>query len=93
MVGVNRAPVVACDVELDFYESHNRKSVMPTSQAVLLLVLWLLTTREEPVGVLDNGLDDADDLQGDCGHHLCDVAAADKSFNLLAWKNNILTLL
>lgn len=38
--------------------------------------------------MLDNGLDDADDLQGDCGHHLCDVAAADKSLNLLAWKRS-----
>lgn len=34
--------------------------------------------------MLDYGLDDADDLQGDGGHHLCDVAAADKSCNLLA---------
>lgn len=41
------------------------------------LVLSLLTSREEPVGVLDDGFDDADDLQGNCGHHLCDVAAAD----------------
>lgn len=37
--------------------------------------------------MLDNGLDDADDLQGDCGHHLCDVAAADKSLDLLAVAN------
>lgn len=36
----------------------------------------LLTSREEPVGVLDDGLDDANDLQGNRRHHLCDVAAA-----------------
>ena len=35
-----------------------------------------LTSGEEPVGVLDDGLDDADDLQGNGGHHLRDVAAA-----------------
>lgn len=64
-----------------------KESVTPTSRAVLALRLRLLTSREEPVGVLDNGLDDADDLQGDCGHHLCDVAAADESFNLSARKN------
>lgn len=38
--------------------------------------------------MLDNGLDDADDLQGDRGHHLRDVAAADKSLNLLARKRS-----
>lgn len=69
-------------------KKQNNKYVTPTSRAVLVLVLWLLTSREEPVGVLDDGLDDADDLQGDCGHHLCDVAAADKSFHLLAWKSS-----
>ena len=37
-----------------------------------------LTSWEEPFGVLDDGLDDADDLQGNCRHHLCDVAAADR---------------
>lgn len=41
------------------------------------MVFWApLTSGEEPVGVLDDGLDDADDLQGNGGHHLRDVAAA-----------------
>lgn len=44
-----------------------------------LLDPWPLTSGEEPVGVLDDGLDDAHDLQGDGGHHLGDVAAADES--------------
>lgn len=44
------------------------------------LVSSLLTSREEPVGVLDDGFDDADDLQGNCGHHLCDVAADERGF-------------
>lgn len=46
--------------------------------SLLPLVLSLLTSREEPVGVLDDGLDDADDLQGNCRHHLCDVPAANR---------------
>lgn len=40
-------------------------------------VAGFLTSREEPVRVLDDGLDDADDLKGNRGHHLRDVAAAD----------------
>lgn len=39
--------------------------------------------------MLDDGLDDADDLQGDRGHHLCDVAAADERVTLVAWKKEL----
>lgn len=53
--------------------------ILGRSQSRLfLLVSSPLTSREEPVGVLDDGLDDADDLQGNRGHHLCDVTAADR---------------
>lgn len=31
------------------------------------------TPREEPVCMLDDGLDDPDNLQRNRGHHLCDV--------------------
>lgn len=31
------------------------------------------TSREEPVSVLDDRLNDADDLQGHGGHHFCHV--------------------
>lgn len=57
-------------------EIRNQSSSVGTNLPVRL-VSSLLTSGEEPVGVLDDGLDDADDLQGNRGHHLCDVAAAD----------------
>ena len=39
-----------------------------------------LTSGEEPVGVLDDGLDDAHDLQRHRGHHLRDVSTERGSF-------------
>lgn len=37
------------------------------------------TSREEPVGVLDERLDDAHNLQGDGRHHLCDIPATQRA--------------
>lgn len=53
-----------------------------------MLVLSVVTSWEEPVGVLDDGLDDADDLQGDRRHHLRDVAAAgDRDLTFMTGKS------
>lgn len=89
VVGVDGASIVPCEVKLDFWEGRERNysvfHFVKKSWWIFLkpgcfrvkLTKCFLTSGEEPVGVLDDGLDDADDLQGNCRHHLCDVPAAD----------------
>lgn len=36
------------------------------------------TSREEPISVLDDRLNDANNLKGQGGHHLCHVAETEK---------------
>ncbi len=66
---MNKSIIVETRISLP--KRHPNKNLFP-------LVSSRLTSREEPVGVLNDGFNDADDLQGNCGHHFCDVSAADR---------------
>lgn len=52
---------------------------MVPSLTIILHTYVIPTSREEPVSMLDNGLNDANNLQGQGGHHLRHVSGTKRN--------------
>lgn len=86
MVSVDGAAVVPRHVEFNFYNTDRARQrrtetqqcrylvVISKHRPVRELTVIALTSREEPVGVLNDRLDDANDLEGNRCHHLRNVS-------------------
>ena len=52
--------------------------VSPSPATILHTYYVIPTSREEPISMLDNGLNDANNLQGHGGHHLRNVSGGEE---------------